>query len=150
MTEPLNASKGSESKDQASSKRPAQLALFTGVYIGLVGMALLVFPTSLFGVLFDVRSVTVGWIRVGAILAVVFGVYYIGTAVGDMRGSSGARAFYMSTVVGRVFLFVGFCWLVAAGAAQRALLLLGIVNMLGAMSMLVALRQDSKERVLKT
>jgi hypothetical protein len=27
---------------------------------------------------------------------------------------------------------------------------LGIVNMLGAMSMLVALRQDSKERVLKT
>jgi hypothetical protein len=49
VTEPLNASKGSESKDQASSKRPAQLALFTGVYIGLVGMALLVFPTSLFG-----------------------------------------------------------------------------------------------------
>ncbi|KAG0626504.1 hypothetical protein M758_2G131800 [Ceratodon purpureus] len=143
-------SRVSESKDQASSNRPAQLALFTGVYISLVGVALLVFPTSLFGVLFDVRSVTVGWIRVGAILAVVFGVYYIGTAVGDMRGSSGARAFYMSTVVGRVFLFFGFCWLVAAGAAQRALLLLGIVNMLGAMSMLIALRQDSNGRVLKT
>ena len=45
----LKTSKASESKDQASSKRPAQLALFTGVYISLVGMALLVFPTSLFG-----------------------------------------------------------------------------------------------------
>lgn len=42
-------SRVSESKDQASSNRPAQLALFTGVYISLVGVALLVFPASLFG-----------------------------------------------------------------------------------------------------
>lgn len=146
----LQTSKGSESKDLKFSRRPAQLALFTGVYISVVGMALLAFPTFLFGALFDVRSVTVGWIRVGAILAVVFGVYYIGTAIGDLRGRSGARAFYTSTVVGRVFLFFGFCWLVAVGAAQPALVMVGTVNMLGAMSMLFALRQAPEASVPNT
>jgi hypothetical protein len=82
------------------------------------------------GLFFDVKSVTVGWIRVGAILASVFGVYYIGTSVGDMQGVPGAYAFYMSTVVGRMFLFIGFCWLVAIGAAQRALLLVCIPTLI--------------------
>lgn len=49
VRESVKTSEGSERKEQAASKRPAQLALFTGVYISLVGMALLVFPTSLFG-----------------------------------------------------------------------------------------------------
>jgi len=132
-----------------ASKRPAQLAMFTGLYIAVVGMALFIYPTKLFGLLFDVRSVTVGWIRVGAILAVVFGVYYIGTAVGDMQGYSGARAFYMSTVVGRMFLFVGFAWLVAVGAAQSTLLLVGSVNMVGAVSMLIALQKSSGPKIVE-
>lgn len=32
----------------------------------------------------------------------VFGVYYIGTAVGDLSGIRGAEAFYYSTIVGRI------------------------------------------------
>ena len=42
--------KNTQSMDQRkASKRPAQLAMFTGLYIAVVGMALLIYPTKLFG-----------------------------------------------------------------------------------------------------
>ncbi|KAL3684684.1 hypothetical protein R1sor_002706 [Riccia sorocarpa] len=129
----------------AHSRKTAQVALFTGIYISVAGLFLFSFP-KLFGILFDLQHVSLGWIQVGAVLAVVFGVYYIGTAVGDMRGIQGAQAFYYSTVVGRIFLFFSFTWLVIIGAVPSPLLLdhsleqsltlldkqVGFINLLGA------------------
>ena len=67
-------------------------------------------------------AVPQGWIRVGGTLAALFGCYYWGAAFGDSNGS-GSRAFYMSTVVGRVGLVVAFAAIVAAGEVGPALLI---------------------------
>lgn len=93
--------------DVKSMRRPSQVAFLTGAYIFTVGVALLLFPERLFGIFFDLKSVGRLWIQVGAIIAVVFGIYYIGTAFGDAKGCNGADSFYMSTVIGRIFLLVG-------------------------------------------
>ncbi|KAH7416054.1 hypothetical protein KP509_14G073000 [Ceratopteris richardii] len=100
-------------KDWRSMRKPSKIAVFTGAYISIVGVALLLFPVSLFGLFFDPTRSVKEWIRVAAVLAVVFGVYYIGTAWGDAKGYNGATSFYVSTIVGRVFIFLSFWWLAA-------------------------------------
>ena len=45
----------------------------------------MLWPRTLFGLLFDCRAVSAGWIRVMGVLAATFGVYYLGTAFGDHR-----------------------------------------------------------------
>jgi hypothetical protein len=64
-----------------------------------------------------------------------------------IRRGGGARAFYASTVVGRVFLFACFCALVATHTLpEPALLLLALVNLIGAIVMQAALRTTSSSR----
>ncbi|OAE20709.1 hypothetical protein AXG93_154s1830 [Marchantia polymorpha subsp. ruderalis] len=75
----------------------------------------------------------------------VFGVYYIGTAVGDLSGIRGAEAFYYSTIVGRIFIFLSFAWLVFVRAVPSALLIVGTVNLVGALLMWRALLKQDHE-----
>jgi len=118
--------------------------LITGVYIALAGAALLLRPAAVFGLLFNIEAITDAWIRVFGVLCVAFGTYYWGTAYGDWLGM-GARAFYISTVVGRVFIFGAFCAMVGTGRfAEPAILLLGLVNFAGALFMMHALNKGRK------
>lgn len=78
------------------------------------------------------------WIRVGGVLASLFGFYYIGAAHGDFTGR-GLESFYRSTVYGRAFLGIAFTALVLTGKSQWQLLILAGVNVLGALSMQAAL-----------
>ena len=100
---------------------------------------LLVAPVSTFSLLFDPRTIAKGWIQVFGAVCVAFGAYYLGAAWGDANGG-GARGFYAATVVGRTAIFLIFCALVAARAVQQTLLVLGVVNLLGALSMFIAMR----------
>ncbi|CAI7910827.1 unnamed protein product [Closterium sp. NIES-54] len=120
--------------------RTAVASLVTGAYICVAGAMALAFPTFTFGLLFGHDVLTPGWIRVLGTLAMVFGIYYIGAARGERNGS-GVRGFYEATVVGRIFLFFSFCALVASGAVPAMVLLLGVVNLLGALSMAFCLQQ---------
>ncbi|GHP04626.1 hypothetical protein PPROV_000338000 [Pycnococcus provasolii] len=120
----------------------AKASLFTGAYITAVGFLLLVAPVTIFSLLFDPRTIAPGWIQVFGTLCVAFGTYYLGAAWGDANGG-GARGFYAATVVGRSAIFLTFCMLVAARAVQQSLLVLGIVNLLGALAMFTALRNAS-------
>lgn len=129
--------------DVRSMRKPSKVAAFTGAYIFILGVALLLFPEPLFGIFFNLKSSVREWIRVGAVLAVTFGVYYIGTAWGDAKGCNGADSFYMSTIVGRMFIFLSFSWLVAIGAGGIPLFIVGTVNLLGALTMLHALRSEN-------
>lgn len=129
--------------DMNSMRKPSRVALFTGSYILIIGIALFLFPETLFGVFFDLKSIIREWIRVGAVLAVVFGVYYIGTALGDVKGCNGADSFYMSTVIGRVLIFLSFCWLAVTRAAPMSLVIVGAVNLIGALTMLKALHSQN-------
>ena len=56
---------------KAPLTKPAWAALFTGAYITAVGLAVLLWPVKLFGLLFNVKSISTGWIRVGGVLAMV-------------------------------------------------------------------------------
>jgi len=130
-----------EKKEKLRKSSPTiNTAFMTGTYISIVGIALMLFPTTVFGLLFDVRYISTGWIRVFGVLSVVFGIYYWGSAYGDTNGTN-SRAFYVSTIVGRMFLFFAFAMLVATKRfAEPALLVLGMVNLFGAMAMYNALR----------
>eukprot|EP00899_Mesostigma_viride_P024118 jgi/Mesvir1/4891/Mv11158-RA.1 len=123
--------------------RAGKSAAFTGAYIFLVGLALLVAPLTVFGLLFDVRTITGGWIRVGGVLCMVFGMQYLGTALGDAAGI-GAQAFYTASVVSRMVLFILFAVLVAVREVQATLLLLAAVNLAGALLMFANLRSDEQ------
>ena len=83
-------------------------------------------------------TVARGWIQVGGILAVLFGIYYTGAGIGDCL-NMGARGFYMSTILGRVVLSLAFAWLAGAKAVPQGILVLAAVNLLGAAGMARAL-----------
>ncbi|KAI3430430.1 hypothetical protein D9Q98_005025 [Chlorella vulgaris] len=118
----------------------AQVALRTGVYIGLFGLATFCLPGATFGVLFDSRLVTEGWVRVGGVLATLFGWYYVGAALDDAAGRT-PRCFYSATTSGRLFLSVAFAGLVAAKQCEPALLWLAAANLVSSLTMWRAVRQ---------
>jgi hypothetical protein len=55
----------------APLSKPAWAALVTGAYITLVGLAVLIWPVRVFGLLFNAKTIAPGWIRVGGVLAMV-------------------------------------------------------------------------------
>jgi len=125
---------------QARARKGARRSAYlTGAYIGVAGALLLIAPTAVFSILFNTLDIAAAWIRVFGVLCLTFASYYIGTAYGDAKGS-GAEAFYASTVVGRLFVFVALTSLVVFTGAQRGLLVLGIINALSALVMRAQLR----------
>lgn len=137
---------GLAKSQRVTSAAVRKAAYITGIYIAAAGVALMVFPDQVFSLLFNVQAITEGWIRVFGVLCVAFGVYYVGTAYGDARGL-GARAFYLSTVAGRVFIFLSFLFMVACGVfTEPGLLILGVVNLLGALAMMFALSKPASRK----
>jgi len=125
---------------QARARKGARRSAYlTGAYIGVAGALLLIAPTTVFSILFNTLDIAATWIRVFGVLCLTFASYYIGTAYGDAKGS-GAEAFYASTVVGRLFVFIALTSLVVFTGAQRGLIVLGIINALSALVMRAQLR----------
>ena len=83
------------------------------------------------------------WIRIGGVLASLFGFYYVGAAHGDIT-HKGLESFYRSTVYGRLFLVIAFVVLVALKKSQWQLLILAGLNLLGAASMHKALNPSEQ------
>lgn len=75
-----------------------------------------------------------GWSRVGGVLCILFGSYYIGCAWDDAEGRF-PRRFYQSTVIGRLFLCFAFLGLVLVGQLPKGLMILAAVNALSAWSL---------------
>ncbi|GAX77636.1 hypothetical protein CEUSTIGMA_g5079.t1 [Chlamydomonas eustigma] len=136
-------------------------ALFTGSYASVAGCALTFFPTQTFGLLFNLQEVTSGWIRVGGILFTLIGLQYLGAALGDImaiaitaKSVEAAEAaetnprlsysFYEATVWSRLLLAAGFSVVVAVGEAPLSLLVLAAINVVGALSMAMALKKTPR------
>ncbi|KAK9803453.1 hypothetical protein WJX73_002720 [Symbiochloris irregularis] len=66
-----------ESAGLAAAAGPLRTA-FTGLYILAAGVALLLAPGTIFGLLFSARDVSTTYLRVGGTLCVLFGMYYLG------------------------------------------------------------------------
>ncbi|GLI67601.1 hypothetical protein VaNZ11_011843 [Volvox africanus] len=127
----------------ASNERPSNqphiaAAIFTGTYAVIISIALMLAPKQTFGLLFGAEPVPLGWIRVGGVLFTLIGWQYLGTALADRKGQ-GALGFYRTTVWSRVALALAFALLVATGQLPATLLVLAAINLLGALSMHVAL-----------
>ena len=124
----------------------------TGAYISLVGLALLIFPSTTFHLVFPRGGVEKPFIRLGGVLCQLFGVYYLGASYGDALSSSsrsppksqtmqGISAFYMSTIIGRVYLAAVIPLLCATCNLSALALVLALVNLAGALSLRRALRE---------
>mmetsp|Transcript_38377 Transcript_38377/g.85453 ORF Transcript_38377/g.85453 Transcript_38377/m.85453 type:complete len:206 (+) Transcript_38377:42-659(+) len=134
----------------ASNRAPAATAaIFTGTYATIAGAALVLAPTTVFGLLFDAAAVPTGWIRFGGILLATFGVQYLGAGLLDKRGDTaqaqGAVSFYRATIWSRLFLVAGCAALAVSRELPMTVLLLAALNMAGATSMALALRKQAAE-----
>lgn len=166
----------------------AKVALRTGAYITVLGLAIFLLPGSLFGAFFDARCaprarhglpllhllrglqhgscsfipalqqlhhcpcappppnrsrVALGWVRVGGVLASLFGAYYVGAALDDAAGRQ-PLYFYRATVVGRLLLSAAFTYLVASGQCEAGLLALAAANALSSLALHRALQQQHR------
>ena len=77
---------GAAESRRTSGSLARKTAYLTGVYIAIAGVALLLKPAAVFGLLFNIEAITDAWIRVFGVLCVAFGTYYWGTAYGDWLG----------------------------------------------------------------
>lgn len=127
------------SSTQPKQNEPASAAMFTGAYILVAGLALIFFPLLTFGLLFNPRLIPIGWIRVGGVLASLYGFYYLGAGYADKQHQQASQGFYRATVWGRLFLFAAFAVIVWRGEVERTLLIPAVVNLVGALTMHLAL-----------
>ena len=103
----------------------ARSIVYFGVYLVLTGLLLLVAPNVLLS-LFGMGSTTEVWIRVLGCVVAVIGAYYVA------MGRAEVTAFIRATLWGRIWIFLSFLGLVAIGMAQPPLVLIGVVDLLGA------------------
>jgi hypothetical protein len=75
-----------------------------------------------------------GWIRVGGVLASLFGFYYVGAAMDDIDGRMPLQ-FYRSTILGRVLLSMTFTLLVALRQCEMGMMWLAAANLASAAAM---------------
>lgn len=78
--------------------------------------------------------------RVGGILAALFGVYYLGASLDDAAGRE-PRYFYASTIAGRLVLSAAFVALVATRQCEAGLLWLAAANAASSALLWRAMRQ---------
>ena len=83
-----------------------------------------------------------GWIRVGGVLATLFGSYYFGAALDDADGRY-PLFLYASTLAGRLLLSAAFAWLVASGQCEAPLLWLAAANVASGAALWCAMRRRS-------
>ena len=108
-----------------------------GVYLVLLGVALVLVPNLLLG-LFGIPSTSEVWIRVVGLLAFNIGVYYWYAA------KSEARSFFLASVFVRAAVPAVFIAFVAMGLVSPLLILFGVVDLAGGLWTFVTLRQEQR------
>ena len=111
--------------------------LVFGIYMVVLGLALLVIPNVLLS-LFDYPTTTEIWIRILGFIVVVLGYYYIVAARFELT------PFFRASVYGRPAVIVCFAGLVLVGMAQPVLILFGAIDLLGAIWTGLALRSSRR------
>ena len=108
-----------------------------GVYLVLLGVALVLAPNVLLG-LFGMPATSEVWIRVVGLLALNIGVYY------RYAAKSEARPFFLASVLVRAAVPAVFIVFVTLGLVSPLLILFGVVDLAGGLWTLTALRQEQR------
>ena len=108
---------------------------FFGVYALLTGLNLMLAPNMLLE-MFGIPATNEVWIRVVGVIAFNVGVYYWYAAKCE------AKAFFEATVYARGFVLAAFVAFVAMGLVNKALILFGVVEVIGAIWTWLALKKE--------
>jgi uncharacterized membrane protein len=119
--------------------KSARSVLIFGLYLVVLGFTLLVVPNFLLGIFF-LPSTTEVWIHVVGMLILILGFYYIQAARKELTD------FFQWTVTVRVSTILFFTAFVLLGFAGSALILFGVVDLLGALWTGLALRASKIAR----
>lgn len=106
-----------------------------GVYLLVLGFALLVAPNLLLG-LFLLPTTTEIWVRIVGMLILILSFYYTQAARKEVT------EFFQWTTYVRPAVFVFFATIVLLGLAGPPLILFGVVDLLGAIWTGLALRSQ--------
>ncbi|MBP6688218.1 MAG: hypothetical protein KA160_10210 [Lacibacter sp.] len=112
----------------------AKSVFYFGLYLYLVGFALMIAPDFLLS-LTQMPATQEVWIRVVGVLTIAIAFYY------QQAGSKNIIAFFPLTVVVRIFVFLSFIGLVLLNFASPMLIGFGIVDLLGAIWTWIALKK---------
>ena len=118
-------------------KSAAMTVKVFGVYLVMIGLALMCAPNVVLPVL-GFPQTTETWVRVLGALAAILGYYYWAS------GSANARAFFVLTVQGRMMFCAASLALVVWADAPMALIAIGLVDVAGAGWTLAALRSEAR------
>eukprot|EP00184_Porphyridium_aerugineum_P004604 CAMPEP_0184696482 /NCGR_PEP_ID=MMETSP0313-20130426/3756_1 /TAXON_ID=2792 /ORGANISM="Porphyridium aerugineum, Strain SAG 1380-2" /LENGTH=284 /DNA_ID=CAMNT_0027155111 /DNA_START=55 /DNA_END=905 /DNA_ORIENTATION=+ len=135
------------------SSRTRLVTFLTGAYIFIAGTLLLLFPSQVFKIIApsvvvfrQSTSVSQLWIQIGAVLAQLFGFYYLGEAFLPFKG------FLLGSVIARAYLFVAFMVIqfqsLTIPRPPLLIPVLALLNAISALSMLVHQRHDGTLRRL--
>ena len=115
--------------------RAARSVLAFGVYLAVLGLGLVVLPDTMLA-LFGQPPSTEPWLRVVGIVVLVLALYYVCAAV------TGMTAFYRWTTWGRPLAVAILIVLTAVNLAPPFVLILGAVDVAGALWTWLALRSE--------
>lgn len=115
--------------------KSARSVFIFGLYLGVLGIVLLVIPNFLLG-MFQLPSTNEVWIRVVGMLTFLLGVYYILAARKEVTD------FFQWTVYLRPTVILFFTAFVLLGFTSPLLILFGVVDLLGAIWTGLALRSS--------
>lgn len=116
--------------------KSATSVLVFGIYLVVTGLGFLLMPNTILGLL-GFPATSEPWIRVVAVLLLIFAYYYIQTARSEDKG------FFRLTVHGRASVIVFFGAFVLLDIAPANLLMFGVVDLLAAIWTALALRSES-------
>lgn len=108
-----------------------------GYYLMPLGLLLTLAPNLVLGP-FGFAPATEVWVRVLGLVVAPLGAYYVAMA------RARVVPFLWLTVYGRVWVFVTFALLAAAGLGQPMLVLFGAVDLFGAAWTWTALRREAR------
>ena len=117
-------------------KKTSTTLLVFGLYLVGMGLGLVAMPNVVLGTLgFPATSEV--WVRVVGVLALVLAYYYISAARADLK------TFAQWTVPARIGVFIAFTAFVVLGFVGPVMVLLGSVDLLGALWTGWALRAET-------
>ena len=116
-------------------KKSSTTLFVFGIYLTGMGLGLVLLPDFVLGTLGFPASTEV-WPRVVGVLALVLAFYYISASRTDLR------AFARMTIPARIGVFILFTVFALAGWAGPIMIVLGAVDLLGALWTGYALRSE--------
>lgn len=116
--------------------KSAKSLYYFGFYVLLTGIIISIFP-GMFISLLKLPEIPTGWARVIGLLAIVIGCYDI------LNGRNNVTPLIMASVYVRLFFFAGILLLVISGQMTKAILPLGIIDMLGALWTALLLKKEA-------